>query len=71
MAREPSTRVPGNDASVKEPHPLRRLFRYANPYRGRLAWAVAGMAVYAAWTFLLNYKGPPAPTQDAPPDNKE
>ena len=30
-----------------------------------------GMAVYAAWAFLLNYKGPPAPTQDAPPDNKE
>jgi subfamily B ATP-binding cassette protein MsbA len=33
---------------VKEPHPLRRLFRYANRYRVRLTWAVVGMAVYAA-----------------------
>jgi len=29
-------------------NPLRRLFRYATPYRGRLAAAVAGMLVYAA-----------------------
>ena len=29
-------------------HPLRRLFRYTRPYRGRLGWAVAGMLVYAA-----------------------
>jgi subfamily B ATP-binding cassette protein MsbA len=29
-------------------HPLRRLFAYAVPYRGRLAGAVAGMLVYAA-----------------------
>jgi subfamily B ATP-binding cassette protein MsbA len=29
-------------------HPLRRLFAYAAPYRGRLAAAVAGMLVYAA-----------------------
>ena len=29
-------------------HPLRRLFGYAAPYRGRLAAAVAGMLVYAA-----------------------
>lgn len=29
-------------------HPLRRLFAYATPYRGRLAAAVAGMLVYAA-----------------------
>src|SRR5262245_28681894 len=28
--------------------PLRRLFRYARPYKGRLSWAVAGMLVYAA-----------------------
>ncbi len=28
--------------------PLRRLFVYARPYRGRLVWAVAGMLVYAA-----------------------
>jgi len=29
-------------------HPLRRLFAYAKPYRGRLALAVAGMLLYAA-----------------------
>ncbi len=29
-------------------HPLKRLFGYATPYRGRLAAAVAGMLVYAA-----------------------
>ena len=29
-------------------HPLKRLFGYAAPYRGRLAAAVAGMLVYAA-----------------------
>ena len=28
-------------------HTLRRLFDYAIPYRGRLAWAVVGMVVYA------------------------
>jgi ATP-binding cassette, subfamily B, bacterial MsbA len=33
---------------VNEPHPLRRLFSYAWPYRGRMAWAVGGMIVYAA-----------------------
>ena len=27
---------------------LRRLFGYTRPYRGRLAWAVVGMLVYAA-----------------------
>ena len=32
---------------VNAPNPLRRLFRYAMPYRGRLAWAVVGMLVYA------------------------
>ena len=26
---------------------LRRLFGFARPYRGRMAWAVAGMIVYA------------------------
>src|SRR6266536_2182376 len=26
---------------------LRRLFNYSRPYRGRLAWAVVGMVVYA------------------------
>jgi subfamily B ATP-binding cassette protein MsbA len=29
-------------------NPLRRLFRYAKPYRVRLIWALAGMLVYAA-----------------------
>jgi subfamily B ATP-binding cassette protein MsbA len=29
---------------------LRRLFSYAMPYRGRLAWAVVGMVVYAIGT---------------------
>jgi len=33
---------------VNDPHTLRRLFQYARPYRGRLAWAVVGMLVYAA-----------------------
>jgi len=33
---------------VVDIHPLRRLFRYTRPYRGRLGWAVAGMLVYAA-----------------------
>ena len=33
---------------MNEPHPLRRLFSYAWPYRGRMAWAVGGMIVYAA-----------------------
>ena len=30
------------------PHPLKRLFAYARPYRGRLTAAVVGMLVYAA-----------------------
>ena len=38
-----------NGAHVSDaPTPLRRLFAYARPYRGRLVWAVAGMLVYAA-----------------------
>src|SRR4029077_1757270 len=32
---------------VRQRTTLRRLFRYATPYRGRLAWAVVGMIVYA------------------------
>ena len=28
--------------------PLRRLFAYARPYRGRLAWAIVAMVLYAA-----------------------
>jgi subfamily B ATP-binding cassette protein MsbA len=34
---------------------LRRLFGYATPYRGRLAWAVAGMVVYAIGSAGLAY----------------
>jgi subfamily B ATP-binding cassette protein MsbA len=33
---------------VIEGTPLRRLFGYARPYRGRLGWALVGMLVYAA-----------------------
>jgi subfamily B ATP-binding cassette protein MsbA len=33
---------------VTDPQPLVRLFRYARPYRARLAWAVAGMLLYAS-----------------------
>ena len=33
---------------MPEPAPLQRLFRFAKPYRVRLAWAVVGMVVYAA-----------------------
>jgi subfamily B ATP-binding cassette protein MsbA len=32
---------------LKQRTTLRRLFRYSTPYRGRLAWAVVGMVVYA------------------------
>jgi subfamily B ATP-binding cassette protein MsbA len=38
---------------VSEPPPLRRLFGYARPYRGRLVWALAGMLVYAAASAAL------------------
>ena len=31
-----------------KPHPLKRLFAYARPYRGRLIMAVAAMVLYAA-----------------------
>src|SRR5499427_160967 len=34
---------------------LRRLFRYARPYRGRLAWAIVGMVVYAIGSAGLAY----------------
>jgi subfamily B ATP-binding cassette protein MsbA len=48
MAPHPSARLPGHhDAFVTAPTPLRRLFRYATPYRARMAWAVGGMLVYA------------------------
>jgi ATP-binding cassette, subfamily B, bacterial MsbA len=32
---------------VRQRTTLRRLFRYSTPYRGRMAWAVVGMLVYA------------------------
>jgi ATP-binding cassette, subfamily B, bacterial MsbA len=34
---------------------LARLFRYSRPYRGRLAWAIAGMVVYAIGSAGLAY----------------
>ncbi|OLC42193.1 MAG: hypothetical protein AUH43_23180 [Acidobacteria bacterium 13_1_40CM_65_14] len=34
---------------------LQRLFEYATPYRGRLAWAIAGMVVYAVGSAGLAY----------------
>ncbi len=37
-----------HDSIVTQTNPLARLFTYAKPYRARLAWAVAGMLVYAA-----------------------
>jgi predicted benzoate:H+ symporter BenE len=30
-----------------------------------------GMAIYAAWMFLLNYKPPAEPTEGQPPAEKE
>jgi subfamily B ATP-binding cassette protein MsbA len=35
---------------VNAPNPLRRLLRYAMPYRARIAWAVVGMLLYGAGT---------------------
>ncbi|HTK29240.1 MAG TPA: ABC transporter ATP-binding protein [Vicinamibacterales bacterium] len=40
---------------MSQPATLGRLFRYALPYRGRLAWAVAGMIVYAVGSAGLAY----------------
>jgi len=40
---------------VTTPAPLSRLFRYSKPYRSRLAWAVAGMIVYAVGNAGLAY----------------
>ena len=34
---------------------LRRLFGYSTPYRGRLAWAIVGMIVYAIGSAGLAY----------------
>ncbi len=38
---------------MSQPTPLQRLFRFAEPYRARLWWAVVGMLVYAAGTAAL------------------
>jgi subfamily B ATP-binding cassette protein MsbA len=40
---------------VRQRTTLRRLFGYATPYRGRLAWAIAGMVVYAIGSAGLAY----------------
>jgi subfamily B ATP-binding cassette protein MsbA len=40
---------------VRQRYTLQRLFRYAMPYRGRMAWAVVGMLVYATGTAGLPY----------------
>jgi len=40
---------------VTELHPLRRLLRYAQPYRVRLAWALVSMVFYAAGAAGLAY----------------
>jgi subfamily B ATP-binding cassette protein MsbA len=40
---------------VRQRYTLQRLFRYATPYRGRMAWAVVGMLVYATGTAGLPY----------------
>ena len=47
MAPGASPRVPSH-AFVSDASPLRRLFRYAGAYRGRMLWAVVGMVIYAA-----------------------
>jgi len=39
----------------RQPTTLQRLFEYATPYRGRLAWAIAGMVVYAVGSAGLAY----------------
>ena len=40
---------------VRQRHTLHRLFGYTRPYRGRMAWAVVGMIVYAIGTAGLPY----------------
>jgi ATP-binding cassette, subfamily B, bacterial MsbA len=36
--------------ATRNESPLKRLFAYSRPYRGRLAWAIVGMLVYAIGT---------------------
>src|SRR5207342_2213806 len=40
---------------VRQRTTLRRLFRYAIPYRSRLGWAILGMIVYAVGSAGLAY----------------
>ena len=40
---------------ARQRHTLTRLFGYATPYRGRMAWAVLGMIVYAIGSAGLAY----------------
>ena len=42
-------------APARQRHTLKRLFGYAIPYRGRMAWAVVGMIVYAIGSAGLAY----------------
>jgi subfamily B ATP-binding cassette protein MsbA len=48
VAPDASARLQGDGAFVTLSTPLRRLFGYASRYKVRLAWAVAGMLLYAA-----------------------
>src|SRR5262245_28284190 len=49
LAPCPSARLSGyQHAFVNASTPLSRLFRYATPYRTRVAWAVVGMLLYGA-----------------------
>jgi ATP-binding cassette, subfamily B, bacterial MsbA len=50
VAPEPPQRLRSGNEFVISRTPLKRLFGYARPYRGRLMWAVAGMLVYAVGT---------------------
>ena len=40
---------------VRQRYTLRRLFRYAMPYRARMLWAVVGMVLYAIGSAGLAY----------------
>jgi len=49
LAPRTSARLSGHQHSfVNAAAPLPRLFRYAMPYRRRVAWAVLGMLLYGA-----------------------
>ena len=56
LAPCPSARLSGDQhAFVNASTPLSRLFRYATPYRTRVAWAVVGMLLYGAGAAGLAY----------------